>query len=108
MGEISYSVYVWSFFVLDAIADRFKPGAFSAEAVATSLVKIAVAVCLTTVLAYGSYRMIEMPSGRWRRKVVSGKGWGAEMKAENLTGGRPTQRQVTPGRHRESARSGTS
>jgi peptidoglycan/LPS O-acetylase OafA/YrhL len=83
MGEISYSVYVWSFFVLDAIADRFKPGAFSAEAVATSLFKIAGAVCLTTVFAYGSYRMIEMPSRRWLRNVLSGKAWATKMRAKN-------------------------
>jgi peptidoglycan/LPS O-acetylase OafA/YrhL len=83
MGEISYSVYVWSFFVLDAIADRFKPGEFSAEAVATSLVKIAVAVCLTTVFAYGSYRMIEMPSRRWLRKVFSARARATKMQAKN-------------------------
>jgi peptidoglycan/LPS O-acetylase OafA/YrhL len=72
MGDISYSVYVWSFFVLDGLANSFKSGEPSIEGIINSLLRVAVAVGLTSVFAYGSFVLIETPSRRWLRAVLTG------------------------------------
>lgn len=71
MGEISYSVYVWSFFVFIMIGPIYRSPGPSAEAVMNSIVKVLVAVGLTTMIAYGSYYTVEMPARRWLRAKLS-------------------------------------
>lgn len=70
MGEISYSVYIWSFFAITLLAPSFRSTELSAEAVVNSIIKVLVAAGLTTVFAYGSYLLIEMPARRWLRAVL--------------------------------------
>jgi peptidoglycan/LPS O-acetylase OafA/YrhL len=72
MGDISYSVYVWSFFVLDALTNTFKSAEPSIEGIVNSALRVGVAVGLTTVFAYGSFVLIENPSRRWLRAVLTG------------------------------------
>jgi peptidoglycan/LPS O-acetylase OafA/YrhL len=72
MGDISYSVYVWSFFVLDGLTKTLKSGEPSVEGIINSVLRVAVAVGLTTVFAYGSFVLIENPSRRWLRAVLAG------------------------------------
>jgi peptidoglycan/LPS O-acetylase OafA/YrhL len=72
MGDISYSVYVWSFFVLDALTNTLKSGEPSIEGIINSVLRVVVAVGLTTVFAYGSFVLIEKPSRRWLRAVLTG------------------------------------
>jgi peptidoglycan/LPS O-acetylase OafA/YrhL len=72
MGDISYSAYVWSFFVLDGLAKSFISGEPSIEGIINSVLRVMVAVGLTTVFAYGSFVLIENPSRRWLRAVLSG------------------------------------
>jgi peptidoglycan/LPS O-acetylase OafA/YrhL len=71
MGEISYSVYVWSFFVMTLLGSSLTSIAWSAEAAFNSILKLALIVWLTTVFAYGSYVLIEVPSRRWVRAKLS-------------------------------------
>jgi peptidoglycan/LPS O-acetylase OafA/YrhL len=70
-GEISYSVYVWSFAVLGLLVNNFASLAPSPEAFINSTIKVMVCVALTTTFAYGSYLLIEAPSRRWIRAVLS-------------------------------------
>jgi peptidoglycan/LPS O-acetylase OafA/YrhL len=72
MGDISYSVYVWSFFVLDALTNILKSGEPSIEGIINSVLRVVVAVGVTTVFAYGSFALIENPSRRWLRAVLTG------------------------------------
>ena len=69
-GEISYSVYVWSFFVGGMLASSYVSLAWSAEAAINSTIKVFMAAGLTTVFAYGSYKVIEVPSRRFLRRVL--------------------------------------
>jgi peptidoglycan/LPS O-acetylase OafA/YrhL len=69
---ISYSVYVWSFFVLDALTNILKSSEPSIEAIINSVLRVVVAVGLTTVFAYGSFVLTENPSRRWLRAVLAG------------------------------------
>jgi peptidoglycan/LPS O-acetylase OafA/YrhL len=71
MGEISYSVYVWSFFVMTLLGSSLTSTAWSTEAAFNSILKLALIVWLTTVFAYGSYVLIEVPSRRWVRAKLS-------------------------------------
>jgi peptidoglycan/LPS O-acetylase OafA/YrhL len=72
MGDISYSVYVWSFFVLYALANSLKSGEPSIEGITNSVLRVMVAVGLTTVFAYGSFVLIENPARRWLRAALTG------------------------------------
>jgi peptidoglycan/LPS O-acetylase OafA/YrhL len=72
MGNISYSVYIWSFFVMHRIiTPDIHLKAWSIEGAANALIKMAIVVGLTTVFAYGSYLLIEMPVRRWIRAALT-------------------------------------
>ena len=70
MGTISYSVYVWSFFVLAWLHPNFVSSAPSTLAYLNSTVGAAICMGLTTILAFGSYHLIEAPSRRWIRGLA--------------------------------------
>jgi peptidoglycan/LPS O-acetylase OafA/YrhL len=70
MGEISYSVYIWSFFVLTMLAASFHVPTWSPLAFANGTFKVVV-VGVTTVVAYGSYILIEAPARRWLRRALN-------------------------------------
>jgi peptidoglycan/LPS O-acetylase OafA/YrhL len=72
LGEISYSIYVWSFFVMTMMAGNFLSTEESALAYANSAVRMVAIVALTVVFAYGSYVLIEAPSRRRIREVLGG------------------------------------
>jgi peptidoglycan/LPS O-acetylase OafA/YrhL len=72
LGEISYSVYIWSFFVMTMLSSYFVSAEESALAYVNSTVKALVTVALTVVFAYGSYLLIEAPSRRWLRQALGG------------------------------------
>jgi peptidoglycan/LPS O-acetylase OafA/YrhL len=83
MGDISFSVYVWSFFVMDRIiAPEFRLKAWSVEAAANAMGRIAIVIGLTTVFAYGSYLLIEMPARRWIRAALTRREPGLGVLAE--------------------------
>jgi peptidoglycan/LPS O-acetylase OafA/YrhL len=71
MGDISYSVYIWSFFAFSALAASYRAEAWSFESVAQSVIKVVAIAAATTIFAYGSYRLIEVPSRRWLRARLS-------------------------------------
>lgn len=71
MGEISYSVYTWSFFVMTMLGASYLSPSESIEAWINSGIKVAIVAFLTTVFSYGSYLIIEMPARRWLRSVLS-------------------------------------
>jgi len=72
LGEISYSIYIWSFFVLTMTTSFYVSAGASTIAYANSAVKILVIVGLTIVFAYGSYALIEVPSRRKIREILGG------------------------------------
>jgi peptidoglycan/LPS O-acetylase OafA/YrhL len=72
LGEISYSIYIWSFFVMTMMAKFYVSTEESALAYANSVVKMMVIVGLTIVFAYGSYALIEAPSRRKIREILGG------------------------------------
>jgi peptidoglycan/LPS O-acetylase OafA/YrhL len=72
LGEISYSIYIWSFFVMTMLSSYFVSKEESALAYLNSTVKALVTIALTVVFAYGSYRLIEAPSRRWLRQALAG------------------------------------
>jgi peptidoglycan/LPS O-acetylase OafA/YrhL len=72
LGEISYSIYIWSFFVMTMMTSFYVSAEKSALAYANSVVKMIVIVGLTIVFAYGSYALIEAPSRRWIREILGG------------------------------------
>jgi peptidoglycan/LPS O-acetylase OafA/YrhL len=69
LGEISYSIYIFSFFVLSMLAGMF----WSVTKDSITIVYInsgfkVIAICaMTVVVAYGSYNLIEIPARRWIR-----------------------------------------
>jgi peptidoglycan/LPS O-acetylase OafA/YrhL len=67
MGKISYSVYIWQFVVMTAVASSLHSLGWS-ESLRPPLVIVA-----TTVLAYGSFHLIEAPARRWLRLALTGK-----------------------------------
>lgn len=70
MGTISYSVYVWSFFVLTWLQPNFASPVPSALAYLNSTAGALICMSLTTILAYGSYHLIEAPARRWIRGLA--------------------------------------
>jgi peptidoglycan/LPS O-acetylase OafA/YrhL len=72
LGEISYSIYIWSFFVMTMMASFYVSAGASTLAYANSVVKMMVIVGLTIVFAYGSYALIEAPSRRKIREILGG------------------------------------
>ena len=73
LGEISYSIYIWSWFAMTLMADAFSSVEPSALAYINSSVKVAMIVGITIVFAAGSYQMIEVPAQRLLRKWLTGK-----------------------------------
>ncbi|MDR3615587.1 MAG: acyltransferase [Candidatus Obscuribacterales bacterium] len=68
-GDISYSVYIWSIPVMKAVSvwlDRD----FALQSAAIPI-KALICIAATTLLAYGSYSLIEQPSRRWIRGRLS-------------------------------------
>jgi len=72
MGDISYSVYTWSFFMMAMLSGYYRSDTWSAEAALNSTIKVGVIAGLTTVIAYGSYLLIEVPARRWLRAALGG------------------------------------
>jgi peptidoglycan/LPS O-acetylase OafA/YrhL len=72
LGEISYSIYIWSFFVMTMLSNYFVSEEETALAYLNSTVKVLVTIVLTVVFAYGSYLLIEAPSRRWLRQKLAG------------------------------------
>jgi peptidoglycan/LPS O-acetylase OafA/YrhL len=70
-GEISYSIYVWSFVAMAVLANTLTQAHPMTVQYVNSVIKFIVIFALTMVFAYGSYLLIEMPSRRWLRKVLS-------------------------------------
>ena len=69
-GDISYSVYMWGFWVEGMLGAYFNSANASGLAYFNSSVKLIITLLLTTVFAYGSYWLIEDPSRRWIRNVL--------------------------------------
>jgi peptidoglycan/LPS O-acetylase OafA/YrhL len=80
---MGYSVYIWQFTITATLAARLQSSDWTASGTFNLLLKSGIIVGATTVAAYCSYRMIEMPSRRWLRKVLSGKAWATKMRAKN-------------------------
>jgi peptidoglycan/LPS O-acetylase OafA/YrhL len=72
-GEISYSVYIWSWSALTLVGSLFISPEASWLAYANSAVKMAVILGYATVFAYGSYLLIEAPSRAYLRKKLMGR-----------------------------------
>lgn len=64
-GDISYSVYIWSIPVLYAVSGWLNRD-FALQSAAIPI-KGVICIAATTLLAYGSYSLIEQPSRRWIR-----------------------------------------
>jgi len=71
-GEISYSIYIWSIFVVNALASTLQGSHPITIAYLNSALKVVVVFALTIMMAYGSYHLIEMPSRRWLRERFAG------------------------------------
>jgi peptidoglycan/LPS O-acetylase OafA/YrhL len=71
VGEISYSIYVWSFAVMTAFFTTLAAPLPIRLAYVNSGIKVLLVLLATIVVAYGSYLLIEVPSRRWLRKVLS-------------------------------------
>jgi peptidoglycan/LPS O-acetylase OafA/YrhL len=73
LGEISYSIYIWSFFVIGMLGQMFYQAPITLHYVVSAL-KIPVVCGMTLVFAYGSYHLIEIPARRFLRNVLTGSG----------------------------------
>jgi hypothetical protein len=71
MGEISYSVYMWSFFVQRLLPPLPLRAGFTLIEALPAISDTIVDAVLTTALAYGSYRIIESPARRLIRRTLS-------------------------------------
>ena len=69
-GEISYSVYVWSFFVLLKLGGTLVFPTFSPAAAIGAAAKVMLCIVLTTLVALISFYLVERPSRRWIRAVL--------------------------------------
>ncbi len=72
LGEISYSIYIWSFFVMTMMGANFISKDESALAYFNSTIRMAATIALTIVFAYGSYVLIEAPARRRIREILAG------------------------------------
>jgi peptidoglycan/LPS O-acetylase OafA/YrhL len=73
LGEISYSIYIWSWFAMTLLGDAFSSRQPSALAYVNSSIKVVMIVGITIVFAAGSYQIIEVPGQRLLRKWMTGK-----------------------------------
>lgn len=71
-GNISYSVYVWSFFAITFLQTR-DPGAPSIVAYFQAAAQTLGSIILTTIFAYLSYRIIERPARAFLRSRLEFK-----------------------------------
>ena len=69
-GEISYSVYLVQFWVFSMVSGFGSP-ALTPLAVMNSMIKILLIMGMATVVAFGTYSLIEMPGRRWIRSRLS-------------------------------------
>jgi len=68
LGEISYSIYIMSFFVFSMLGSMFNgPIPITLHYVASG-VKVIVICAMTMVVSYGSYNLIEAPGRRFIRR----------------------------------------
>ena len=68
LGEISYSIYIWSWFVFIMLGGSFAAAHPITILYFNSGLKVVVICAVTVVVAYGSYNLIEVPARRWIRK----------------------------------------
>jgi peptidoglycan/LPS O-acetylase OafA/YrhL len=71
LGEISYSIYIWSFFVITMLGEMFGHAHPITIAYFNSGPKVIGICAMTIVVAYGSYHLIEAPARRYLRTVLS-------------------------------------
>lgn len=71
MGEISYSVYLLQFLILTGTAAVYIHPQADSMLCINSIIKIIVVLTLTTLIASGSYTLIEKPSRKWARKMLA-------------------------------------
>jgi peptidoglycan/LPS O-acetylase OafA/YrhL len=69
-GTISYSLYIWSWSIMNLLNNQFVSGVPSPLAYFNSSVKVVLCLFLTTLFAYGSYSLYEEPSRRWLRRLL--------------------------------------
>lgn len=65
MGEISYSVYILQFWMITSLAAFYISTEISMNAYLNSLIKSIGVIGLTTMIAFGSYHLIERPCRKW-------------------------------------------
>ena len=73
MGEISYSVYLLGFTIMNGLRGTYVSTAPTLMAHINSVIKMGAIITLTTVFAYGGYNLIEKPARRFLRRVLSVK-----------------------------------
>ena len=66
-GEISYSIYVWHFWIFPALQNAFRAKDDTPFGLWDSAIKVVLVVILATFIAYGSYHLLEVPARRWVR-----------------------------------------
>jgi peptidoglycan/LPS O-acetylase OafA/YrhL len=71
LGEISYSIYIWSWTAMTALAAQYQSPESSFLAYVNSSLKVALIVIVTIVFAIGSYQAIERPVQRFLRRRLS-------------------------------------
>jgi peptidoglycan/LPS O-acetylase OafA/YrhL len=69
LGEISFSIYVWSFFAMSMFTESFRSTEPSIIAYLNSSMRTVMLFGLTIVCAYGSYKLIERPARTWIRRA---------------------------------------
>jgi peptidoglycan/LPS O-acetylase OafA/YrhL len=74
MGEISYSVYLLQFWILTALSNSYISKAPPEIFWFNPAIKITAIIVLTTLIAYGSYYLFEMPCRKYLRKLLLFKG----------------------------------
>lgn len=70
MGEISYSVYILQLFIIYGLMKSFVSQTLSTESYINSSIKCICIIALTTMIAYGSYYLYELPARKWLRKLL--------------------------------------
>jgi peptidoglycan/LPS O-acetylase OafA/YrhL len=82
VGQVSYSIYIWHFFVLQWIAPLLLPRVHPfhksvLNEMTACVVLMAVLLALSTVVAAISYHVIELPSQKLGKRLIQRAGWGA-------------------------------
>jgi peptidoglycan/LPS O-acetylase OafA/YrhL len=67
LGEISYSIYIWSFLVFTVLTGMLSSAHPMTIQYVNSGIKVIAIFGVTVVVAYGSYSLIEVPARRWIR-----------------------------------------